>query len=99
MEDSIYRNLEPALAFQLELSRMRQFDVTQIPSANNNIHIYLGAAKQVCFSARHFSIVAVCVVIPVALLLSVCPSIDAVTPLLIDTVISFSLLIPEPPFS
>ena len=34
---------------------MRQFDVTQIPSANNNIHIYLGAAKQVCYvSAAEF---------------------------------------------
>eukprot|EP00794_Sanderia_malayensis_P012741 gene12741-14046_t len=45
-EDAIYRNLEPALAFQLELSRMRQFDLTQIPSTNNNLHIYLGAAKK-----------------------------------------------------
>ncbi|XP_065065476.1 acetyl-CoA carboxylase-like isoform X2 [Rhopilema esculentum] len=46
-EDSIYRNLEPALAFQLELSRLRQFDLTQIPTANNNLHVYFGAAKKV----------------------------------------------------
>ncbi|NWY04063.1 ACACB carboxylase, partial [Nothoprocta ornata] len=44
-EDRIYRHLEPALAFQLELSRMRNFDLTAIPCANHKMHLYLGAAK------------------------------------------------------
>ncbi|KAM6297727.1 acetyl-CoA carboxylase 2 [Aegotheles albertisi] len=44
-EDRIYRHLEPALAFQLELSRMRNFDLTAIPCANHKMHLYLGTAK------------------------------------------------------
>uniref|UniRef100_A0A2K6GW75 acetyl-CoA carboxylase n=1 Tax=Propithecus coquereli TaxID=379532 RepID=A0A2K6GW75_PROCO len=44
-EDRIYRHLEPALAFQLELSRMRNFDVTAVPCANHKMHLYLGAAR------------------------------------------------------
>ncbi|XP_015253885.1 PREDICTED: acetyl-CoA carboxylase-like isoform X2 [Cyprinodon variegatus] len=44
-EDRIYRNLEPALAFQLELNRMRNFDLTAIPCANKKMHLYLGAAR------------------------------------------------------
>ncbi|XP_019394384.1 PREDICTED: acetyl-CoA carboxylase 2 isoform X3 [Crocodylus porosus] len=44
-EDRIYRHLEPALAFQLELSRMRNFDLTAIPCANHKMHLYLGASK------------------------------------------------------
>lgn len=37
--------MEPALAFQLELNRMRNFDLTAIPCANHKMHLYLGAAK------------------------------------------------------
>nr|BAA25799.1 acetyl-CoA carboxylase [Rattus norvegicus] len=44
-EDRIYRHLEPGLAFQLELSRMRNFDLTAVPCANHKMHLYLGAAK------------------------------------------------------
>ncbi|XP_061865746.1 acetyl-CoA carboxylase 2 [Colius striatus] len=44
-EDRIYRHLEPALAFQLELSRMRNFELTAIPCANHKMHLYLGAAR------------------------------------------------------
>ncbi|XP_032166010.1 acetyl-CoA carboxylase 2 isoform X1 [Mustela erminea] len=44
-EDRIYRHLEPALAYQLELSRMRSFDLTAVPCANHKMHLYLGAAK------------------------------------------------------
>ncbi|XP_054628286.1 acetyl-CoA carboxylase isoform X2 [Dunckerocampus dactyliophorus] len=44
-EDRIYRNLEPALAFQLELNRMRNFDMTAVPCANHKMHLYLGAAR------------------------------------------------------
>uniref|UniRef100_A0A7N6AXL5 acetyl-CoA carboxylase n=1 Tax=Anabas testudineus TaxID=64144 RepID=A0A7N6AXL5_ANATE len=44
-EDRIYRNLEPALAFQLELNRMRNFYLTAVPCANHKMHLYLGAAR------------------------------------------------------
>ncbi|XP_060894088.1 acetyl-CoA carboxylase isoform X2 [Labrus mixtus] len=44
-EDRIYRNLEPALAFQLELNRMRNFGLTAVPCANHKMHLYLGAAR------------------------------------------------------
>ncbi|XP_028850871.1 acetyl-CoA carboxylase 2 isoform X3 [Denticeps clupeoides] len=44
-EDRIYRNLEPALAFQLELSRLRNFDLKAVPCANHKMHLYLGAAR------------------------------------------------------
>ncbi|XP_061907231.1 acetyl-CoA carboxylase isoform X1 [Entelurus aequoreus] len=44
-EDRIYRNLEPALAFQLELNRMRNFDLNAVPCANHKMHLYLGAAR------------------------------------------------------
>ncbi|XP_055002917.1 acetyl-CoA carboxylase 2 isoform X1 [Sorex araneus] len=44
-EDRIYRHLEPALAFQLELSRMRNFELRAVPCANHKMHLYLGAAR------------------------------------------------------
>ncbi|XP_072921977.1 acetyl-CoA carboxylase 2 [Hemitrygon akajei] len=44
-EDRIYRHLDPALAFQLELNRMQNFDLTAIPCGNHKMHLYLGAAK------------------------------------------------------
>ncbi|XP_078582269.1 acetyl-CoA carboxylase-like [Branchiostoma floridae x Branchiostoma japonicum] len=44
-EDRIYRHLEPALAFQLELNRMRTFDLTALRTSNRKMHLYLGAAK------------------------------------------------------
>lgn len=46
-EDSIYRHLEPALAFQLEVNRLRNFDLETIPTTNHNIHLYLGSAKKI----------------------------------------------------
>ncbi|XP_063060931.1 acetyl-CoA carboxylase-like isoform X2 [Engraulis encrasicolus] len=44
-EDRIYRHLEPALAFQLELNRMRNFTLRAVPCANHKMHLYLGAAR------------------------------------------------------
>ena len=44
-EDRIYRHLEPALAFQLEISRMCNFDLEAIPIVNHRMHLYLGRAK------------------------------------------------------
>ncbi|UJR23581.1 hypothetical protein I4U23_026570 [Adineta vaga] len=44
-EDKIYRNLEPALAYQLEIYRLRSFDLEFIPTSNHKMHIYLGKGK------------------------------------------------------
>ena len=44
-EDTIYRHLEPALAFQLELSRLRNFSLNLIPTQNHRMHLYHGIAK------------------------------------------------------
>uniref|UniRef100_A0AAR5PDP7 Acetyl-CoA carboxylase n=1 Tax=Dendroctonus ponderosae TaxID=77166 RepID=A0AAR5PDP7_DENPD len=44
-EDKIYRHLEPAAAFQLELSRMRSYNLEALPTSNQKMHLYLGKAK------------------------------------------------------
>lgn len=44
-EDRIYRHLEPACAFQLELSRMRTYNLEALPTSNQKMHLYLGKAK------------------------------------------------------
>ncbi|XP_069684928.1 acetyl-CoA carboxylase isoform X2 [Periplaneta americana] len=44
-EDRIYRHLEPAMAFQLELNRMRTYDLEALPTSNQKMHLYLGKAK------------------------------------------------------
>lgn len=46
-EDSIYRHLEPALAYQLEVNRLRNFDLETVPTTNHNVHLYLGSAKKI----------------------------------------------------
>ncbi|XP_076162670.1 acetyl-CoA carboxylase isoform X2 [Ptiloglossa arizonensis] len=45
MEDKIYRHLEPGCAFQLELNRMRTYDLEALPTSNQKMHLYLGYAK------------------------------------------------------
>ncbi|XP_049317448.1 acetyl-CoA carboxylase [Bactrocera dorsalis] len=44
-EDRIYRHLEPACAFQLELNRMKSYQLEALPTANQKMHLYLGRAK------------------------------------------------------
>ncbi|XP_017779998.1 PREDICTED: acetyl-CoA carboxylase isoform X2 [Nicrophorus vespilloides] len=44
-EDRIYRHLEPACAFQLELNRMRSYNLEALPTSNQKMHLYLGKAK------------------------------------------------------
>ncbi|XP_034234889.1 acetyl-CoA carboxylase isoform X2 [Thrips palmi] len=44
-EDRIYRHLEPGMAFQLELTRMRAYDLEALPVSNRKMHLYLGRAK------------------------------------------------------
>ncbi|XP_017756170.1 PREDICTED: acetyl-CoA carboxylase isoform X1 [Eufriesea mexicana] len=45
VEDKIYRHLEPGCAFQLELNRMRTYDLEALPTSNQKMHLYLGQAK------------------------------------------------------
>ncbi|XP_015039536.2 acetyl-CoA carboxylase isoform X1 [Drosophila pseudoobscura] len=44
-EDRIYRHLEPASAFHLELNRMKTYNLEALPTANQKMHLYLGRAK------------------------------------------------------
>lgn len=44
-EDRIYRHLEPALAFQLEINRLRTYDLEALPTSNRKMHLYLAKAK------------------------------------------------------
>ena len=44
-EDLVYRHLEPALAFQLELNRLKNYDLEHIATSNHKMHLYLGKAK------------------------------------------------------
>lgn len=44
-EDTIYRHLEPALAFQLELNRLINYSLESVPTSNHKMHLYLGTAK------------------------------------------------------
>ncbi|EDV27057.1 uncharacterized protein TRIADDRAFT_22916, partial [Trichoplax adhaerens] len=45
-EDTIYRHLEPALAFQLEISRMQAFDIAYITTDNPRMHVYFGKGRK-----------------------------------------------------
>ncbi|KAL3270902.1 hypothetical protein HHI36_021411 [Cryptolaemus montrouzieri] len=45
LEDKIYRHLEPACAFQLELNRMRNYNLEALPTSNQKMHLYLGKAR------------------------------------------------------
>ncbi|CAH1397030.1 unnamed protein product [Nezara viridula] len=45
MEDRIYRHLEPGMAFQLELNRMKNYDLEALPTSNRKMYLYLGKAK------------------------------------------------------
>ncbi|KRZ71508.1 Acetyl-CoA carboxylase, partial [Trichinella papuae] len=44
-EDRIYRHLDPAMAFQLEIGRMKNFTLEAVPTANSKLHLYLGKGK------------------------------------------------------
>jgi hypothetical protein len=45
-EDAIYRHIEPALAFELELYRMRNYTNHYVPTSNKNIHLYFSESKE-----------------------------------------------------
>jgi len=39
-EDTIYRHVDPALAFKLEMFRVKNYELTRLPSQNPRIHLY-----------------------------------------------------------
>lgn len=45
VEDRIYRHLEPAMAFQLELNRLKNYNLEALPTSNRKMYLYLGKAK------------------------------------------------------
>nr|XP_018903562.1 PREDICTED: acetyl-CoA carboxylase isoform X3 [Bemisia tabaci] len=45
VEDRIYRHLEPGMAFQLELNRMKTYHLEALPTSNRKMYLYLGKAK------------------------------------------------------
>ena len=45
IEDQMIRHIEPALAYQLELGRLSNFNIKSIPTDNRNIHVYEAVAK------------------------------------------------------
>ncbi|ORX86109.1 acetyl-CoA carboxylase [Anaeromyces robustus] len=53
-EDQVIRHMEPALAYQLELNRLSNFNVEPMPMYNNNIHIYHAIAKENSTDSRFF---------------------------------------------
>ncbi|KJE96308.1 acetyl coenzyme A carboxylase alpha [Capsaspora owczarzaki ATCC 30864] len=44
-EDSIYRHIEPALAFQLELFKLSNYRIKLCPASNNRLHFYYSEGK------------------------------------------------------
>ncbi|GME67315.1 unnamed protein product [[Candida] boidinii] len=44
-EDQAIRHIEPALAFQLELGRLSNFNIKPVSTDNRNIHVYEAVAK------------------------------------------------------
>lgn len=52
-EDSIYRHVDPALAFKLEMHRLRgNYNMMHIPSRNLHLHMYFAHAHVSCFGER-----------------------------------------------
>lgn len=46
-EDPIYRHIDPPMAFQLELSRLSNFDITRFDYPNRAIHVFYAQDKAV----------------------------------------------------
>lgn len=53
-ELSSIRNIEPALAFQLELNRLSNFNITPCFNENRQVHVYYGVAKENPQDCRFF---------------------------------------------
>ena len=54
-EDETIRHVEPALAFQLEMGRMSNFNIKQRFTDNRNIHVYEAVAKNSPVDKRFFT--------------------------------------------
>lgn len=54
-EDKTIRHIEPALAFQLELGRLSNFNIKPIFTDNRNIHVYEATAKNAPTDRRFFT--------------------------------------------
>lgn len=54
-EDETIRHIEPALAFQLELGRMSNFNIKQLFTENRNIHVYEAIGKNSPIDKRFFT--------------------------------------------
>lgn len=55
VEDKTIRHIEPALAFQLELGRLSNFDIKPVFTENRNIHVYEAFAKNSPSDRRFFT--------------------------------------------
>ena len=55
IEDDSIRNIEPALAFQLELGRLSKFKIKPVFTENKNIHVYESVGKGVESDRRYFT--------------------------------------------
>lgn len=54
-ENMVIRHIEPALAFQLELGRLENFDIKPIFTDNRNIHVYEAVGKNSPSDKRYFT--------------------------------------------
>lgn len=54
-EDQSIRHIEPALAFQLELGRLSNFNIKPIFTENRNIHVYEAIGKESPSDKRYFT--------------------------------------------
>lgn len=54
-EEESIRHIEPALAFQLELSRLSNFQIKPVFTENRNIHVYEAYGKEVQSDKRYFT--------------------------------------------
>ncbi|KAK9457220.1 acetyl-CoA carboxylase [Dipodascopsis uninucleata] len=54
IEDETIRHIEPALAYQLELGRLSNFNFKPIFTDNRNIHVYHAVGKNVPTDKRYF---------------------------------------------
>ena len=53
-EEEAIRNIEPALAYQLELGRLSNFKITPQPSSNRQIHVYQAVGRENTSDVRFF---------------------------------------------
>lgn len=55
VEDQSIRHIEPALAFQLELGRLSNFNITPVFTGNHNVHVYKAVGKKAPTDQRFFT--------------------------------------------